>query len=100
MWGVCIITRLYTHDLHIRITEDQRKFIANDVKTDYSQFIRNLIDVRKKTHNKALSILEAEFALVEPKYFSLLQRIEEIKTETNTGTEAIKPEETQVTESE
>ena len=81
MCGVCIITRQYTHDLHIRITEDQGKFITNDVKTDYSQYIRKLIDARKNTHNKDLAILEAEFAVVEPRYFTLLKQIEELKSE-------------------
>lgn len=73
--------RRYTRDVHITVTDDQYKFVAEELNGGMSHHIRNLIDAFRGYHNKELTELEKEFPEVEAKYFSMKKRIDEIKEE-------------------
>jgi len=74
--------RRYIRDVHISVTDDQYKFVAEELNGGMSHHIRNLIDAFRGHHNGELSDLEKEFPLVEAKYISMKKRIEELKEET------------------
>jgi len=73
--------RRYTRDVHITVTDDQYKFVAEELNGGMSHHIRNLIDAYRGYHNKELTELEKDFPEVEAKYFSMKKRIDELKEE-------------------
>lgn len=73
--------RRYTRDVHITVTDDQYKFVAEELNGGMAHHIRNLIDAYRGYHNKELSVLEKAFPEVEANYFSMKKRIDEIKEE-------------------
>lgn len=74
-------TRRYTRDVHISVTDDQYKFVAEELNGGMAHHIRNLIDAYRGYHNRELNELEKEFPEVEAKYLSMKKRIEELKEE-------------------
>lgn len=73
--------RRYTRDMHISVTDDQYKFVADELNGGMAYHIRKLIDAYRGYHNKELTELEKEFPEVEAKYFSMKKRIDELKEE-------------------
>ena len=74
-------TRRFTRDVHISVTDDQYKFVAEELNGGMAHHIRQLIDAYRGYHNKELTDLEKEFPAVESKYFSMKKRIDELKEE-------------------
>lgn len=73
--------RRFIRDVHISVTDDQYKFVAEELNGGMAHHIRNLIDAYRGHHNGELNELEKEFPIIEAKYFSMKKRIEVLKEE-------------------
>lgn len=73
--------RRYTRDVHISVTDDQYKFVAEELNGGMSHHIRNLIDAYRGHFSKELSVLEKAFPEIEANYISMKKRIDELKEE-------------------
>lgn len=71
----------FTKHLHVLIREDQYDFVKNELNGGIGRHVRQMIDASMGYYDKELTVLEKEYAEVEPRYLFLRKRIEELKLE-------------------
>lgn len=74
-------TPRFTRDAHISLTEEQYRFVMEELNGGMAHHIREMIDASRRYHDKELSELEKEFPQVEVTYLSMKKRIDELREE-------------------
>ncbi len=71
-------TPRFTRDLHALLTDEQYEFLTQ-LNGGIGHHVRQMIDASMGKYDKDLATLQTRLAAVEPEYFALKKRIEELK---------------------